>query len=160
KLASILNARFSNSAASDDVSKPDILITRQIYVPALEALEREYTVHKVWDASDRQGFIEAIGPRGRAVGTQGVGGVGARGIEARPNVEVIACFGRSLAKTDLAAAKRRGIAVVNVPDSVSVPVAEIALGLIITVMRRMVEAERYVRAGRWPENPFPPGRGL
>jgi len=27
-------------------------------------------------------------------------------------------------------------------------------------MRRMVEAERYVRAGKWPENPFPPGRGL
>ena len=142
------------------MNKPDILITRQIYVPALAALEREYTVHKVWDAPDRQGFIEAIGPRVRAVVTTVVDGVSAREIEAMPNVEVIACFGRNLAKTDLAAAKRRGIAVVNVPDSVSVPVAEIALGLIITVMRRMVEAERYVRAGKWPENPFPPGRGL
>ncbi len=30
----------------------------------------------------------------------------------------------------------------------------------IAIMRRVVEAERYVRAGKWPEKPFPPGRGL
>ncbi len=142
------------------MNKPEILITRQIYVPALERLEREYMVHKVWDAPERQAFIEKVGPRVRAVVTTVVDGVSAREIEAMPKLEFIACFGRSLAKTDLAAAKRRGIAVANVPDSVSVPVAEIALGLIVTIMRRMVEAERYVRAGKWPENPFPPGRGL
>ena len=142
------------------MNKPEILITRQIYVPALERLEREYMVHKVRDAPERQAFIEKVGPRVRAVVTTVVDGVSAREIEAMPKLEFIACFGRSLAKTDLAAAKRRGIAVANVPDSVSVPVAEIALGLIVTIMRRMVEAERYVRAGKWPENPFPPGRGL
>lgn len=142
------------------MSKPEILITRQIYVPALEALEREYTVHKVWDAPDRYDFIREVGPRVRAVVTTVPDGVSAREIDAMPNVGMICCFGRSLAKTDLAAAKRRGIAVANVPDSVSVPVADIALGLLISVMRRMSEAERYVRAGKWPENPFPPGRGL
>jgi lactate dehydrogenase-like 2-hydroxyacid dehydrogenase len=142
------------------VNKPEILVTRQIYVPALEALEREYAVHKVWDAPDRYEFIRTVGPRVRAVVTTVPDGVSAREMEAMPQLGLIACFGRSLAKTDLAAAKRRGIAVVNVPDSVSVPVADIALGLIITVMRRMAEAERYVRAGKWPQNPFPPGRGL
>jgi lactate dehydrogenase-like 2-hydroxyacid dehydrogenase len=145
---------------SDDVNKPEILITRQIYFPLQQALEREYTVHKVWDAPDRQAFIEAVGPRLRGVVTTVVDGVSAREIDAMPKVEIISCFGKSLAKVDVAAARRRGIAVTNVPDSVSVPVADIALGLIVMVMRRMTEAERYVRAGKWPEKPFPPGRGL
>lgn len=142
------------------MSKPEILVTRQIYVPALEALEREYTVHKVWSAPDREAFIREIGPRVRAVVTTVPDGVSGREIDLMPNLELISCFGRSLAKIDLAAAKRRGIRITDVPHSVSVPVADLALGLMIAIMRRIVEAERYVRAGKWPEEPFPPGRGL
>lgn len=142
------------------MNKPEILITRQIYVPALEALEREYTVHKVWSASDRLQFIRDVGARVRAVVTTVPDGVSGREIDLMPKLELIACFGRSLAKIDLAAAKRRGIRVTDVPHSVSVPVADLALCLLIAAMRRVVEAERYVRAGKWPEEPFPPGRGL
>jgi hydroxypyruvate reductase len=142
------------------VSQPEILITRQIYVPALEALEREYTVHKVWSASDRLQFIRDVGARVRAVVTTVPDGVSGREIDLMPKLELIACFGRSLAKIDLAAARRRGIRVTDVPHSVSVPVADLALCLLIAAMRRVAEAERYVRAGKWPEEPFPPGRGL
>jgi hydroxypyruvate reductase len=139
--------------------KPEILVTRQIYMPALEALQREYTVHKVWSAPDREAFIRELGPRVRAVVTTVPDGVSGREIDLMPKLELIACFGRSLAKIDLAAAKRRGIRVTDVPHSVAVPVADLALCLTIAIMRRVVEAARYVRAGKWPEKPFPPGRG-
>jgi lactate dehydrogenase-like 2-hydroxyacid dehydrogenase len=140
--------------------KPEILVTRQIYMPALEALEGEYIVHKAWSAPDRLRFIEGVGPRVRAVVTTVPDGVSGREIDLMPKLELIACFGRSLAKIDLAAAKRRGIRITDVPHSVAVPVADLALGLTIAIMRRVVEAERYVRAGKWPDKPFPPGRGL
>jgi lactate dehydrogenase-like 2-hydroxyacid dehydrogenase len=140
--------------------KPEILVTRQLYTPALEALEREYTVHKAWTAPDRLQFIREVGPRVRAAVTTVPDGVSGREIDLMPRLELIACFGRSLAKIDLAAARRRGIRVTDVPHSVALPVADLALGLMIAIMRRVVEAERYVRAGRWPEKPFPPGRGL
>jgi lactate dehydrogenase-like 2-hydroxyacid dehydrogenase len=129
-------------------------------MPALEALERDYTVHKVWSGPDREAFIREVGPRVRAVVTTVPDGVSGREIDLMPRLELIACFGRSLAKIDLGAAKRRGIRVTDVPHSVAVPVAELALCLMIAIMRRVVESERYVRAGKWPEEPFPPGRGL
>ncbi|MGZ8154389.1 MAG: 2-hydroxyacid dehydrogenase [Burkholderiaceae bacterium] len=142
------------------MNKPEILVTRQIYRPALLELEREYTVHKLWSAPDRDAFIREVGPRVRGVVTTVPDGVSARDIDVMPKLEIISVFGRSLVKTDIAAAKRRGIIVTNVPHSVAVPVADLALGLLIAIMRRVIEAERYVRAGRWIEQPFPPGRGL
>jgi hypothetical protein len=32
--------------------KPEILIVKAIYVPALAALERDFTVHKLWTVPD------------------------------------------------------------------------------------------------------------
>ena len=109
-----------------------------------------------------EAFIREMGARVRAVVTTVPDGVSGREIDLMPKLELIACFGRALAKIDLAAAKRRGIRVTDVPHSVAVPVAELALGLMIAIMRRVVEAERYVASGQVcrPEKPFPPGRGL
>jgi lactate dehydrogenase-like 2-hydroxyacid dehydrogenase len=39
-------------------------------------------------------------------------------------------------------------------------VADLALGLLIAVMRRICEADRFVRAGKWPAGPFPMGSEL
>lgn len=142
------------------MNKPEILVTRQIYGPALAELERDYVLHRLWSAPDREAFIREVGPRVRAVVTSVTDGVSARDIDAMPKLEIISCFGRSLVKTDLGAARRRGIAITNVPQSVAVPVADVALGLLIAVMRRIVEGDDYVRAGKWIEKPFAPGRGL
>ena len=34
------------------MAKPDILLTRAIYAPAVAALESAYTVHKLWQDAD------------------------------------------------------------------------------------------------------------
>jgi lactate dehydrogenase-like 2-hydroxyacid dehydrogenase len=39
-------------------------------------------------------------------------------------------------------------------------VADLAMGLLLAVMRRICEGERFLRAGKWLEGPFPPGREL
>jgi lactate dehydrogenase-like 2-hydroxyacid dehydrogenase len=61
---------------------------------------------------------------------------------------------------DLAAAKGRGVIVTNTPDSITGDVADLAMGLIVAVMRRIAEADRFVRAGRWLSGLLPPGSGL
>jgi lactate dehydrogenase-like 2-hydroxyacid dehydrogenase len=61
---------------------------------------------------------------------------------------------------DFEGAAARGIVVTNTPDSIVENVADVALGLLISVMRRMSESERYLRAGKWPAAPFPPGRDI
>ena len=140
--------------------KPEVLVLVPIYAATLAALEREYTVHKLWTARDPEAFVKEVSGRVRGVVTTGLVGASRDRIEALPGLEIIASFGNPHGTIDLAAAKERGVVVTNTPDSISELVADLALGLMIAVMRRMREAERFLRSGKWPGGPFPPGRGL
>jgi lactate dehydrogenase-like 2-hydroxyacid dehydrogenase len=140
--------------------KPDILVLVPIYAPTLAALEREYAVHKLWTARDPDALVKEVSDRVRGVVTTGLAGVDRGRVEALPRLEIIASFGNPRGTIDLAAAKERGVVVTNTPDSISALVADLALGLMIAVMRRIPEGERFLRTGKWPGGPFPPGRGL
>jgi lactate dehydrogenase-like 2-hydroxyacid dehydrogenase len=61
---------------------------------------------------------------------------------------------------DIALATRRGVVVTNTPDSIVGDVADLAMGLILAVMRRIPEADRFVRAGKWEAGLLHPGAGL
>lgn len=140
--------------------RPEILVLVPIYAPTLAALEREYSVHKLWTARDPDALVKEISGRIRAVVTTGSSGIESRLFEALPRLEIIGCFGTPHGAVDLALAKRRGVAVTNTPDSITGDVADLAMGMIVAVMRRIVEADRFVRAGRWLSGLLPPGSGL
>ena len=74
----------------------------------------------------------------------------AAAIEALPaSVRVIGTFSVGHDHVDDAAARKRGIAVVNTPEVLSVATAELAFLLILAAARRAGEGERLVRSGRW-----------
>lgn len=50
---------------------------------------------------------------------------------------------------DLAAAKAKGIAVMNTPGGATSAVAELALGMMLSLARRLTEADASMKAGRW-----------
>jgi len=62
-------------------------------------------------------------------------------------------------QVDVDAATERGIVVVNTPGRNANGVAELALGLMFSLARRVAEADRYVRARRW-ESPLAAYTGL
>jgi hydroxypyruvate reductase len=68
---------------------------------------------------------------------------------------VIANFGVGVDTIDLEAARERGVAVSNTPDVLTDCVADLALGLVIDVARRLSAADRFVRRGDWPKGQFP-----
>ena len=68
-----------------------------------------------------------------------------------PTLRVLGRYGVGVDDIDVAAASARGIAVVNVPDYATEEVASHAAALILAVARRLPEAERLVRAGRWDD---------
>jgi lactate dehydrogenase-like 2-hydroxyacid dehydrogenase len=142
--------------------KPEILVLVPIYAPTLAALERDYAVRRLWTEADPQRFLEESCENVRGVVTTGLAGFSRRQIAALPALEIIACFGNphGVAAGDRAAAAARGIVVTNTPDAIAATVADVAIGLVIAVMRRIVEGDRYVRAGRWPSGPLAPGREL
>lgn len=140
------------------MAKPEIVVTVPIYAPVLAELEREFTVHKLWTARDPDAFVQEISRRVRGAVTTGFRGFSSSQFEALPKLEIVACFGTPHGTVDLALARKRGVIVTNTPDSITEAVADLALGLLIAVMRRICEQDRFVRAGKWLEGPPPPGR--
>lgn len=66
-----------------------------------------------------------------------------------PCLKIIARFGVGVDNIDLAAAKRRGIAVTNARGANADAVAELAIGGILALLRNIVPLDRSTRAGGW-----------
>jgi hydroxypyruvate reductase len=140
--------------------RPDVLLMLPIYAPAMAELEREFTVHKPWEAADRGAFVARVGPGIRAAITTTSKGFDSGDFEPLPNLELLACYGPYVNLLDLQTARQRRVSVSYTPDSTAEPVADLAMGLVVAVMRRLNEADRFVRAGRWPKEAFAAGRDV
>jgi lactate dehydrogenase-like 2-hydroxyacid dehydrogenase len=68
---------------------------------------------------------------------------------AGPRLKVVANFAVGFNNLDLAAATERGVVLTNTPGVLDDATATLTLALLLAVARRVVEADRYVRAGRW-----------
>lgn len=77
-----------------------------------------------------------------------------------PALKLIANFGVGLDRIDLARASCREINVTYTPDALTNDVADLALGVLLTLLRRILPADAYVRRGSWGREPFTPGRSL
>jgi glyoxylate reductase len=66
-----------------------------------------------------------------------------------PDLRLVANYGAGYDLVDVDACRARGIVVTNTPGAVDVPTADLAFALMLAVRRRIVEGDRYVRAGRW-----------
>ncbi|KAL1557771.1 glyoxylate/hydroxypyruvate reductase HPR3-like [Salvia divinorum] len=78
-----------------------------------------------------------------------------------PALELVVADGTGVNHIDLAACRRRGIAVTNTGDVFSEDTADYGVGLLIGVMRRLTRADAFVRRGAWPAaGEFPLGLKL
>jgi hydroxypyruvate reductase len=121
----------------------------------LEALEREFTVHNVSEQADK---IVALGPaaaRVRATVTNAMAGLSASMMQALPSLELCAIMGVGLETTDLGAARERGVVVTTTPVLYD-DVADLGVILALCACRRIAEADRFVRSGRWLEGRMAP----
>lgn len=72
-----------------------------------------------------------------------------RVMEASPQLRLICKYGVGVDNIDLAAAAERGIQVRNAAGANAISVAEMTLGMLLSLTRRLKEAERTVREGGW-----------
>lgn len=140
--------------------RPELLVATPIYPPTLAVLEREFAVHKLWLASEPDRLVADVADRVRGVVTVGSTGLPAGLIQSLPKLEIIACFGTPHGSVDIAAADARGVVVTNTPDSITEAVADLAIGLVIALMRKIVETDRFIRAGKWTTGLPPMGSDL
>jgi phosphoglycerate dehydrogenase-like enzyme len=80
----------------------------------------------------------------------GLDGIDGAALASADRLKVIARYGVGVDNVDLAAARARGICVTNTPGANSVSVAELAVGLILSLARRIPDSAAATRAGGWP----------
>ena len=137
--------------------KPEIVLLKAIYEPTLAALEHDFVMHKSFAAADPLAYIRQHCVNARAAISTTTTEVTRAHFEALPNLELLACYGPYYTLIDLAAAREHKVAVTHTPDSTAEPVADLAMGMLVAMMRRICEADRFVRAGAWPSRVFPSG---
>ena len=122
-----------------------------------EALEREFTVHNLWTEPDLPAALAPIADRIRGVATHAMVGLPTAVIEALPKLEICAINGVGLETSDLDLARARGITVTTTPVLYE-DVSDLGVILAMCACRRIVEADRFLRAGRWLEGRMAFGR--
>ncbi|OAM72980.1 C-terminal binding protein [Devosia elaeis] len=116
----------------------------------LEGLDYELVVAKgeswVEEARDADGLIVNLVP------------VGAAELGSLARCAVIARLGTGVDSVDVAAARRRGIAVTNVPDYCSEEVSDHVLALMLSWMRHIPQAAKDMADKRWRQTDYRPIR--
>lgn len=135
------------------MSRPDILLVSAMMPAPLQALQQRFAVHDLRSADDPEALLAQVGDRVRAVA--GFGGVSADLMSRLPALEIIANIGVGYDGVDVAAAAARDIVVTNTPDVLTDEVADLTLGLLIATVRRIPQADRFLRQGEWLNGPFP-----
>lgn len=133
--------------------KPDILAIAKLHPLYLEALQKVYTVHERTHETDPAAFAQ-LAPRIVGVAASGESVVSGALLAQLPNAKVVSVFGVGYDGVDVLAANACGIAVTHTPDVLTDDVADLAMGLVLSIGRRIPQADRFVRAGEWLNGPI------
>jgi lactate dehydrogenase-like 2-hydroxyacid dehydrogenase len=136
--------------------KPDVLLVGQKKPVMIKGLEPKVTLHFLADAKDPEAFIKSIGDKIRAIAIAYTANrLDAAFMQKFPRLEQISSFGVGYDHLDAKWAGEHGIIVTNTPEVLNEEVADTALGLLLCTVREFPQADRYLRAGKWPSAHYP-----
>lgn len=131
----------------------DVLIPNKMLDSAEAALAEAFTVHRLYDAADRDAMLAEVAPKIGVIASSG--GAKRELIEALPNLKLVAHFGVGYDPVDVTACKDHDIRVTNTPDVLNDAVAEMTLGLMLALERRIPHGDQHVRQGKWESGGYP-----
>ena len=151
---------MSSTDHSNSTRRLNVLIAGPLPPDLVAQLDNDYATAKLWLADDRNDFLAEHGHRFDVLATSGVFGADAALMEQLPNLRLIASFGVGTDPIDLPVAHARGVIVTNTPGVLNACVADAALGILLALARRLVVADRCVRADKWAAGRLPLGTRL
>jgi lactate dehydrogenase-like 2-hydroxyacid dehydrogenase len=148
---------LKNKEKSLPPSSPEVLLIGPLR-PVLAKGFAAMTVHKLGDAADGDAFLGSMAHvRAMAVSAP-VRPIDEALLVRLPKLAIISSFGVGYDHINASAAAERGIVVTHTPDVLTEEVADTAIGLLLCTVRELPQAERYVRAGKWPNGNYPLSR--
>lgn len=141
------------------MSKPDVLVAAKFPPYLMGKLRQDFTVHERLHETDPAAFA-AVAPKIRAVACGGESKVPRALMDQLPALEMISVQGVGYDGVDVAAAIERKVPVSHTPNVLNDDVADLAIALMLSVARRIPQADRYLRENRWPGGAFPLARKM
>ena len=135
-------------------AKPDVILMGPPKPLIVRGLEAICTVHKTADAKDRNALYAAHADVKALAVAVPVDRLTDAFMSRFPKLEIVSSFGVGYDHVDAKWAGAHGITVTNTPEVLTEEVADTALGLLLCTVRELPQAERYLRAGKWPEKGF------
>jgi D-3-phosphoglycerate dehydrogenase len=132
----------------------DILVTENVTGTDMDALRRTFDVHFDGDLWKTPEQIRRLVGDYRAIIVRNQTEVDAAMINAGKRLQVIGRAGVGLENVNTTAASEAGIVVAYAPEQNSLSVAELALGMMISLARMIPAADRSTKAGQWDRRRF------
>jgi lactate dehydrogenase-like 2-hydroxyacid dehydrogenase len=132
--------------------KPDILLIEPLSAAVEAELGLIFNVHRYYEGGP---LAPAEMDRVRAVATGGGSGLPRTIMDRLPALEIIAINGVGTDAIDLAEAAKRSIRVTTTLDVLTDDVADLAIGLMLACLRKIVAGDRFVRSGLWAQGGVP-----
>ena len=135
--------------------KVDLLIYGPTKPVVENGFSEKFTRHKFGTKADLDQLSPAIAEKIRGIAVTALRPADKTVLSRFPKLEIVSSFGVGYDHVDSAYARERGIIVTNTPDVLTEEVADTAVGLLITVLREFLKADRYVRSGLWTAQDYP-----
>jgi glyoxylate reductase len=139
----------ASRSSGSPAERPRVSIARVLLPAGLEPLRERYEVREGGLDATRDRILEIASGADAFVADPSVPVDGALLDACGDGLRVVANFAVGYDNVDLDACRERGVFVTNTPDVLTKATAELALALTLAAARRMSDAERDLRAGRW-----------
>ena len=133
--------------------KPAVLLVSRLPEALGGRLRERFDCHEL-ARLDAAGLQE-LAPRLRGMVATGESVVARELIARLPALEIISVLGVGYDGIDMAAARERGVCVTHTPGVSTDDIADFALALLLSAVRQVVSADRFVRRGEWTVGRFP-----
>jgi D-3-phosphoglycerate dehydrogenase len=143
---------MSRCPEGSTVPKPVVLIAEELSPATIEALGPDFDVRSV-DGTDREALFASLA-EADAVLIRSATRIDEEALGHAPNLKVVARAGVGLDNVDIKAATTAGVMVVNAPTSNIVSAAELTIGHILSLARRIPAAHASLSAGQWKRSSY------
>ena len=134
----------------------DVLMPAEGMGVVADLIAEKLPLHRLWLEADPDAWFAEWGPRIHAVASSGPQApIDAAFMSRLPKLEIVASFGVGYDHVDARWAGEHGIIVTHTPGVLDDEVADVAMALTIMAVRRLPQAERFLRASEWLNASFP-----
>jgi lactate dehydrogenase-like 2-hydroxyacid dehydrogenase len=135
--------------------KREVILVGPLKPVVAKGLDAICTVHRAAETKDQDSFFKAHADVRAIACSDTAYRIPGTLMAHFPKLEIVSSFGVGYDHMDVKYASTHNVVLTNTPNVLTEEVADTALGLLLSTVRELPQAERFVRVGKWLERGYP-----